>query len=135
MEIALEGGVTLDVATRDDLAKHHESLRERIEARVPRGKYYMVQGSGATTSGFSGSGPIAISFTPQSPPAGRLWFVQWVAVWVGSNPATTAVANLFASLAVGRCPTGPGAPIAAAIVPNVADPVVPGQAVPAPISV
>jgi len=137
MEIALAGGVVIDVATCEDLARHHERLREALEGRRPTGKYYMIQGSGATTAAFAGAGPIAISFTPQSPPPGRKWFVQFAAIWVGANPATTAVASLFAALMVGRCPTGPGAPAISASLTavNVADTVVPGQAVPSAISV
>src|SRR5215831_17259712 len=135
MEIAVAGSVAIDVATREDLAKHHDKLREMLEGRRPAGRYYMIEGSGTTTAGFSGSGPIAVSFTPQSPPGGRRWYVEWLAIWVGTNPATAAVANLFGAVMVGRCPTGPGAPIAAPIVPAVADVVVPGQVVPSSISI
>lgn len=133
MVIALAGGVEVDLATRDDLLGVHQRL-ERL--RPPHGRYYTISGEGLTSSTFSGSGPIAISFTPQSPPSGRIWAVQWAACWPATNPSVGAIANLFATLCAGRCPTGPGAPPAnTAIVHNLGDTLVPGQAVPSSINV
>jgi hypothetical protein len=128
MEVVLAGGAMIDLATREDVQEHHERLRRYLEK--PKGRYYRVSGSGATTAGFSGSGPIAVSFTPQSPPDGFWWLVQWFSCWVGTSIAAGAVANLNAALMVGQCPTGPGAPVARAIVPSLSDVAIPGLAVP-----
>lgn len=72
----------------------------------PHGRIRRPFASGATGSGFSGAGPVYLTFDPIAPPGGRMWLVQWVAVWVGSTPAAGAVANLFAALAVGNAPRG-----------------------------
>lgn len=132
MEVTVAGGAVIDIASKDDIQRHHDRVEKLIGERRPTGKYYRVIASGVTTSGFSGSGPIAIAFTPSSPPAGRHWFVQWVAIWPGTSPATGAVANLFAAVAVGRSPVPPGASIPGAFLGALseADIVVPGLAVP-----
>jgi hypothetical protein len=132
MEIALAGGVLVDLATRDDIEGFHRKLAEKLVP--PHAKYFPVSGSGATAAGFSGSGPIAVAFNPQSPPPGRLWSVQWVAVWVGTTPAAGAVANLFAAVCVGNSQVGAGGP-PRALTANISDVVIPGQAVPSGINV
>lgn len=131
MELAVGGSVMVDLATKDDLAEHHRRLKDLFPEK-PRGRYYSIYGAGATTAAFAGSGPIAVSVNPPFPPAGRLWFVQWVAVFRNGLPAEPTIANLNSAIMVGRAPIGPGGPIAAAISGAVsdADVVVPGLAVP-----
>jgi hypothetical protein len=132
MELTIAGDVVIDLATKGDLAEHHEKMRKLLEK--PAGVYYTVQGSG-TTGATPGSGPIAIVFDPPGPGNGRLWLVQWAAVWVATSPAAVAVVNLNAALMVGRAPLGPGGQLGATFTPNNSDPVAPGQPVPAAISV
>lgn len=133
----MAGGAVIDIASKDDLKRHHDRLEKLMgEARV-RGKYYRVIATGVTGSGFTGSGPIAIAFTPSSPPSGRHWFVQWTSVFVGTSPAAGATANLFAAIMVGRSPVPPGATISGAFLGALseADVVLPGLAVPSNVTI
>lgn len=137
MEVTLAAGGVIDLATAADLEEHHRRL-ERLVPETPRGRYYMIAGNGVTASGFAAPAAglgIAVAFTPSSPPGGRLWFLQWVAVFVGLNPAQGAQANVFAAICVGRSFSGPSQTVAPAQAPNLGDIVVPGQAVPAAINV
>lgn len=133
MGIHIAGDFDVDLlATREDVQRLHKAL---VESK-PRGKYYVI--SGATTNTAAQPGPIAISFTPQSPPAGRLWLVEWIAVWQANTQAgllAGAIANLFAAVCVGNCPVGPGGPNARAVNINANDIVVPANAIPGAISV
>lgn len=132
-ELAIAGDISIDLATKDDVLSLHRGLAEQL--KPPAGAYYRIYATGQTATGFSGSGPIAICFTPFSPPAGRIWAVQWVALWVGTSPANPATANLNAALMIGRSPVGPGGPPGASFTPSNSDVVVPGQTVPASITV
>lgn len=134
MELTVAADVMVDLATKDDLHQHHEKLRKLLDK--PRGRYYII--SGATSNTAAQPGPIAVSFTPQSPPAGRLWFVQWVAVWQANTQAgllAGTIANLFAAVCIGNCPVGPGGPNARAVNVNAGDIAVPGNLVPAGINI
>jgi|SRR5215469_17052754 len=134
MELSVAADIAVDLATKDDLDKHHRKLAEVFTP--PRGRVYRPWATASTTSGFSGSGPIYLTFDPPRPPAGRMWLAQWVAIWVGTSPAAGAVANLFAAFAIGRAPVGANASFGAAGLPvNVADVVIPGQAVPSSINI
>lgn len=122
------------LASRRDLQRYHAGLAELLEP--PRGVYRRIMATGTTSAGFSGSGPTAITFTPGSPPAGRIWAIQWLAVWVGLTPAGPAVANLNAALMVGSARVGGGQQQAPnAVLVNLDDVVVPGLAVPSAVSV
>jgi hypothetical protein len=123
------------LATKADLDRYHRRLAACLEP--PRGKYEELYATGRTGSGFSGSGPIAFAFAPAAPPPGRLWLIQWVAIWVGTNPAVGAVASLFAAVMVGQSPAGAGTPgaVATSVTPNLTDVRIPGQAVPAAVNV
>jgi hypothetical protein len=135
MELTVAGDVAVELATRDDLDRHHERLRD-VLADHKDARYYMV--SGATANTAAQPGPIAMSFTPQAPPPGRIWRVQWAAIWQANSQAgllAGAIANLFAALCVGNSPTGPGGPSARAVNVNASDIAVPGQTVPSSINV
>lgn len=133
MGIHIAGDFDIDLlAKREDVEKLHRAILES----KPRGRYYAISGTTANTA--AQPGPIAISFTPQSPPAGRLWFVEWVAIWQANTQAgllAGTIANLFAAVCVGNCPVGPGGPNARAVNVNASDIVVPGNAIPSSISV
>ena len=114
MELAVAADVAIDLATKDDLAHHHDNIRKLFEK--PKGRYYPISGSTATTSGFSGSGPIALSFTPQAPPPGRQWLLQWLSMWVGTNVVVPPVSQTAALTAL----TSNGATgVASAIAPAI----------------
>ena len=98
MELAVAADVAIDLATKDDLDQHHKNIAKIFEK--PRGRYYPISGSTVTTSGFSGSGPIALSFTPQAPPPGRQWLLQWLTMWVGTNVVVPPVGQTPASTAL-----------------------------------
>lgn len=132
MELAVAADVVVDLATKQDLDHHHERIKKVFER--PGGRYYVVSASTTTTAGFSGSGPIAAAFNPMSPPGGRQWFLQWLAVWVGTSLFAVSTANLFAALCVGQSQTGPGAPSARAVNVNDSDVVQPGQNIPTAIN-
>ena len=114
MELAVAADVAIDLATKDDLTHHHDRIVKMFSK--PEGRDYVISGSTTTTSGFSGSGPIALSFTPQSPPGGRKWFLQWIAIWVGTNVVVVPVAQTPASTALAsNGATGVASAIAPAI--------------------
>lgn len=132
MELAVAADVAIDLATKDDLDHHHQNIKQMFQR--PAGRYYPISGSTQTTSGFSGSGPIAAAFNPLSPPPGRQWFLQWLAVWVGTSLFAVSTANLFAALCIGQSPTGPGGPSARAVNVNDSDVAQPGQNIPTAIN-
>ena len=128
MELAVAADVAIDLATKDDLAHHHDRIAKMFEK--PAGRYYPVSASTTTTAAFSGSGPIALTFTPPSPPPGRQWELQWIAIFVGGLLFAVSTANLFASLCIGQAPTGSGGVSGRAVQTNTSDVVLPGQNVP-----
>lgn len=128
MELAVAADVAIDLATKDDLHQHHQNIRKMFEK--PGARYYPVSASTTTTAAFSGSGPIALTFTPQSPPPGRQWELQWIAVFVGGLLFAVSTANLFAALCIGQAPTGGGAASGRAVPINMSDVVLPGQNIP-----
>lgn len=132
MELAVAADVAIDLATKDDLAHHHDRIAKMFEK--PAARYYTVSASTQTTAGFSGSGPIAVGFQPLSPPPGRQWELQWIAIWVGTSLFAVSTANLFAALCIGQCPTGAGAPSGRAVNVNDSDVVLPGQNIPVGIT-
>lgn len=134
VEVTLAGGLVVDVATKDDLQRHHESLRDELIRLIGEKRdvqAYRIYGSSTTTSGFTGTGPIPIAFNPTSPPSGRLWVVQFVTAWVGTTVAAGTTANLNCAVMCGQSPSGGGL-IGRAVNVNVSDVVIPTQAVPNP---
>lgn len=124
------GPVEIDLAARID--KLGSDLRQRLDERTPHGRYLVVYGSGAIPAGGITSGGASLAI--DNPPPGRLWLVQWVAVFPVAAPFTT-VANLNAIICVGRAPVGPGGQMPPAIQLNPSDIVIPAQPVPASINV
>jgi|SRR5215471_2760305 len=135
MELTIAADVAVDLATKGDLHAHHERI-ERMLDKGRDGRYYTL--NAATLNSVTQPGPIAMAFTPPSPPPGRQWFLQWVAVWRTNDQGGLlggAIANLFAALCVGASPTGPGAPSARAVAVNASDIVVPAITVPASVNI
>jgi hypothetical protein len=98
-EITVAGGLVLDVATRADLAEHHERL-ERLLPKPIRGAYRVLN-EGTTAPAAVGSGPVAIDF--QAPPQGRMWLLEWATMFV-NTPQTgpfISVAAVASVLAIG----------------------------------
>lgn len=104
MEVALAGGVMVDLATKQDTDAHHARLRAllaRPQVRARRLPGFITTGAVITRA------PI---ITLQHPPAGALWVVQWIrtqqadpitavaaASMVGYIGASAAVQNQLAS--------------------------------------
>lgn len=135
MEITLAGGAVVDLASRDDLDAHHQKLKD-LYPTVPRGNFLRLTASGAVPGGGLASGTLCLTFQPSSPPPGRIWFVQWVAIIQANAPAVGPISNVNAALMIGTAPVAAGAGQAGA--GPVADPgqvVLPGLAVPSASSV
>jgi len=129
MEVTLAGGVVVDVATRDDLAAHHRMLAE-LAGKREEGDYVPLFGSSTAPAGI-GSGPLVIPLSPRSPAAGRVWALQYLAIFTGDG-AGAIIANLNATVLIGRSPIGPGGahPAPAAITIDPQEVVLPGLSVP-----
>ena len=135
MELTVDASVALDLASKEDLAAHHQRL-EKLFPDIPRGWYVRAVATAVVPTGGLVSGNLVAGFVPR-PPIGKMWFLQWLAVVQGQAVASAVVANAFASLMVGRSPVGPGAQSQSGTGP-VADPgemVLPGLAVPSNASV
>lgn len=111
----------------------HELAESRAES-VKRGRYHTIFGAGQIPAGGAPAGGAAMSANPASPPTGRLWLLQWVAIFPTQAPFV-AVANLAAIICVGRAPVGPGGAMPSAINVNPSDIVVPAVALPAAVNV
>lgn len=121
MEITLEAGVTVDLATKGDLEQHHRWLQERFRAREA---VYRV----LTQSVPAGANTLLLDFG--APPAGMLYAVQWVAV-MADQPFGAAIANVTAAAFVGNA----NRPVTSSMQANTNDLVVPGIAVPSTTNV
>lgn len=93
MEVTLEGGVHVDIATRDDVEEIHRRHRPK-----PHRAGYRALSNGAQ----AGTGPLLIDFG--EPPAGKLYVAQWLTIFpdtpfLGASNAT--VANVSAALFAG----------------------------------
>lgn len=135
MGIDIEAGVEISLGQRmDRLSAAMDELRDAV--RHPERfradcRAYRLTANCSTTSAFTGSGPIGMLIG--KPPAGRLWLVQWVSVFVGTTLAAGTTANLNVATMTGRCPVGESAVQAGALPEsaiNVGDVVIPTQAVP-----
>lgn len=127
------GPVDIDLAAKIDLLGN--DLKDKIEAlerAKPRARYQTVYGAGTIPAGGITSGGASLAV--DNPPAGRLWLVQWVAVFPAAAPFTP-VANLNAIICVGTPPVGAGGQMPSAIRLNPADMVIPAQAVPSSVDV
>lgn len=99
MEIALAGGVVVDLATRQDHEHGVERLAKLLEK--PHARYFRAIGGRAARTG---NAPFVVQLQPSRPPGGMLWLVQW-ALFTGSDPsASAAIANVRAALFVGSIP-------------------------------
>ena len=105
-EITAAGGVVIDVATKDDLDRHHKAIESMVKGSRQEGDYIPLFGSSTAPAGI-GSGPLVIPFSPRSPAAGKVWAVQYLAIFTGDG-AGPVIATLNASVLIGRSPVGPG---------------------------
>lgn len=109
-ELTVEASFLADLATKDDLAKHHKWLEDRLSG--PKALSDVDDGSTAVATL-----PVLITF-PRRPVAGRLWSINWCSVFLDGQVAP--VNNLFADLCIGTPRLAPG----------LSDVVAPGIAVP-----
>lgn len=127
-EITVAGGMVIDVATKDDLAAHHRMLADLTGGRQ-EGDYVPLFGSSTAPAGI-GTGPLVIPLSPRSPAAGKVWALQYLAIF--TIIAGPVIANLNAALLIGQSPIGPGGahPAPGAIRLDPQEVVLPGLAVP-----
>lgn len=98
MELTIVGGATVDIATCNDLDRHHDKMRDMLPKKQ-EADYQPLFGSyvavvGATT--------IAIPFNPGKPPGGKLWGVQWVSVFTTGFGGV--IPNVTFAICIGNCP-------------------------------
>lgn len=130
MEVTLAGGLMVDVATREDLQRHHDTLARAFNAsKSQRGDYIPIFGQMTAPTGI-GSGPLVIPFNPIKPVAGKQWALQFVSIY--TVVAGPAIATLNAAVLIGSSPVGPGAahPSPTGLVIPTQEVVIPGLAVP-----
>jgi hypothetical protein len=99
MEVQLEAGVSIDLATRADLAAAHERLAGQLPGLVEAD--YEIKPAYAVTG--TPTKPLLLDFG--APPAGLLWLVEFVSVWgvdPTGNGSVAAIANVSGALFVGR---------------------------------
>lgn len=94
MEVTLEAGVSIDLATRDDIAQHHRWLQDRLGK--PWAEYKVLSGFVAKPAG--AGNPVLIDLG--GPPAGLVYALQWVSVFP-DVPGQGAISNVFATLYAG----------------------------------
>lgn len=125
-EILLAGGVTIDVATRDDLEAHHRRLAAYLER--PHARYVRPHNGGPPRAA---NLPFAIGLG--RPPMGMMWLIQWVLLMGDDPTSATAIANVRAAVIVGARPTDASMSGGAALVGlDYANVVINGLAVPTP---
>lgn len=120
MELTIEGGVTVDVATKQDIDQHHRWLEERFNRR--RADYRMLTGN--IPAALLSNTTVALIADFGFPPAGHLYAAQWLAVFPDS-PFGAAIANVTAALCIGVPSGHQGSTIY-----SLADVVLPGLSVP-----
>lgn len=95
-EVLLDAGITLDIATKDDIAAHHARL-EGLLSR-PHARYYTNPGSAE-----SGAGTKPLIIDLGMPPGGLMWYLQWLAI-TGVDPFGAVIANVTAAAFKGAVP-------------------------------
>lgn len=93
-EILLSGGVTVDIATKEDVEAHARRL-ERLLGR-PHARFTKLAGSVE-----SAGKPLIVDLG--RPPQGMMWEIQWLLV-TGVDPFGAAIANVTAAAFVGAVP-------------------------------
>lgn len=96
MEITLAGGVSVDLATSEDLERHQRRIAELVNPER-KGHYRRIDGSAA-----SRAAPVLVDLG--RPPMGMWWFVQWVLL-TGDSPIGATVANVTAGVFAGGLPS------------------------------
>ena len=114
-EVTVAAGIEIDLASREDLERHHDWLRQRLGDRR-EAKYRVLSGSVAP-----GTAPLLLR-VGASPPAGLLYVVQWVAIF-GDDDTKAAITNVGASLRIG-VPRSPASAVGGV------ETIIPGLAVP-----
>lgn len=135
-ELEVDAGRLGDIDVSAFVDLFGDRMKRELDAREkqPRGRYLTLFGSCQIPAGGPPAGGAPMATNPASPPAGRLWLVQWVAIFPTLAPFVTVV-NLNAIICVGRSPVGPGGAMPAVVQVNPADIVVPAQPVPASVNV
>lgn len=92
MELTVDAGVVIDLATKEDVAQHHKFLEDLLNRR--RAGYRTLMAAVPV-----GSGPLVMDLG--SPPAGKLYAVQWASVFPDVGSIGAAIASVVGILCVG----------------------------------
>lgn len=128
MEVRLEGGVVVDLATRSD----HERATGRLASLLerPHSKFERIAAGKAPRAG-----NLIFALSLGKPSTGTLWKVQWI-VLTGDDPtAAAAIANVRAALFAGSCPPDSQLPVAGTAGLDTAGCMLTGLAVPSTTAV
>lgn len=126
-EVLLAGGVTIDVATKKDVAAHHDRLAALLER--PHARFHRYSGGGPPRAT---NLPTVIRLDTPKPPAGWMWLLQWVAITGDDPTVSAAIANVRAALFVGARPNDAAIPNPPASGLDYAGCILPGISVPTP---
>lgn len=116
-EVTLEASVAVDVASKEDIDKHHAWLKDRLGEKF--GVEDRVIGN-ATPAG-SYASPTLVRIPNSTVPSGKLYVANWMAFFV--DGFITVPTGIVATLCVGR----PSIPFSTAALPSF-DVVAPFQA-------
>lgn len=101
-EVTVAASALVDIASKDDLAAHHE----RLAKLFAKERQHFTRAFGFVATG---SGPLVIDLG--SPPMGMIWLPQWVTL-MGDAPflgaANVNIANVSAAVFAGAVPRQSG---------------------------
>lgn len=98
MEIAVAAGGMIDLATKDDVDKHHHRLEQLLSR--PRAHFSRLNGSAPTRAA-----PVVVDCG--RPPMGMMWLPQW-AIGMGNDALGAVIANVTWAMFAGAIPQGGG---------------------------
>jgi hypothetical protein len=93
-EVLLQGGITIDVATKQDIEAHHRRLEAILER--PHARFFRANGGRAP---LASNATFAMSLGKVT--SGMMWLVQWIVVTGDDPTVSAAIANVRAALFAG----------------------------------
>lgn len=95
-ELTVDAGITVDLASKEDIQRHHDWLKKRLGVR--RADYRVLTDSVAAAQLSTTNTVLLANFG--SPPAGHIYAAQWLSIFPDS-PFGAAIANVTAAFGVG----------------------------------
>lgn len=127
LEAELKAG-PIDLAAQ--IGAKLDRISEQLDALGQRSARYLTT-FGAATTPSSVPSVFALTPNPNGPPAGRLWSLEWVAVYASVASPFNPISSLFWALCIGRAPvqsSGGGGSVSGPI--ELSDVVAPSQIAP-----